>query len=118
MVSAANSLQAYSSESYAAQLYNARDATTGKPFTNPLSSRMFGTWTFLSSVVRGYAAYNITTPVAYDLAIWTYGIALVHFVGEWLGFGSAVFKGRFIAPLIVASSSLAWMLTQRAFYLA
>lgn len=117
MISTANSLQAYISDSYAAQLYNAR-TPDGKSFTNPLASRTFGTWTFLSSIVRGYAAYNITTPAVYDLATWTYGIALVHFVSEWLGFGSAVFKGRFIAPLIVASSSLAWMLTQREFYLA
>lgn len=56
--------------------------------------------------------------MAYDLAAWSFGIALMHFVVEWLGFGSAQLKGRFIAPLIVASSSLAWMLTQRAFYLA
>lgn len=117
MISTANSLQAYRSDAYAAQLYNAK-TPDGRLHTNPLASRTFGTWTFLSSIVRGYAAYNITTPVVYDLAAWSFGIALMHFVGEWLGFGSAQFKGRFIAPLIVASSSLAWMLTQREFYLA
>ncbi|KAL4897940.1 ergosterol biosynthesis protein Erg28 [Aspergillus ambiguus] len=115
-VSAANSIQAYRSESYAAQLYNGKTAE-GRPFTNPLSSRTFGTWTFLSSVVRMYAAYNITTPVVYDMAMWTFGIALVHFVGEWLGFGTAQLKGRFVSPLITASSTLAWMLIQRDGYL-
>ncbi|BAE59931.1 unnamed protein product [Aspergillus oryzae RIB40] len=117
VVSSANSIQAYRSDSYAAELYNGRSAD-GRPLTNPLSSRTFGTWTFLSAVIRMYAAYNITTPVAYDLAIWTFGIALVHFVGEWLGFGSAQLKGRFVSPLIVASSTLAWMLTQRESYLS
>ncbi|RAK99219.1 Erg28 family protein [Aspergillus ibericus CBS 121593] len=117
VISAANSIQAYRSESYAADLYNAKSAD-GRPPTNPLSSRTFGTWTFLSSVVRMYAAYNITNPAVYDLAIWTFGLALVHFVGEWLGFGSAQLKGRFVSPLIVASSTLTWMLTQREGYLA
>ncbi|GCB18702.1 ergosterol biosynthetic protein 28 [Aspergillus awamori] len=117
VVSAANSIQAYRSESYAADLYNGK-APDGRPPTNPLSSRTFGTWTFLSSVVRMYAAYNLNNPAVYDLALWTFGIALVHFVGEWLGFGSAQLKGRFVSPLIVASSTLAWMLTQREAYLA
>lgn len=64
-----------------------------------------------------YAAYNITMPVAYDLAAWSFVIALVHFVSEWLGFGTAQLKGRFVGPLVVASSTLAWMMTQRDAYL-
>ncbi|KAA8650663.1 hypothetical protein EYZ11_003448 [Aspergillus tanneri] len=117
VVSAVNSLQAYKSDAYSAQLYNAR-TSSGQSHTNPLSSRTFGTWTFVSAVVRMYAAYNITNPVSYDLAAWTFGIALLHFVGEWLGFGTAELKGRFVSPLIVASSTLAWMLTQRESYLS
>ncbi|KAL2834484.1 hypothetical protein BDW59DRAFT_137939 [Aspergillus cavernicola] len=116
VVSAANSVQAYFSESYTAQLYNGRLAD-GRPHTNAHSSRLFGTWTFLSAAVRLSAAYNITTAASYDLAMYTFGIALLHFVAEWLAFGSAQLKGRFVSPLIVASSSLAWMLTQREAYL-
>lgn len=63
-----------------------------------------------------YAAYHITSPIAYDLAVWTFGIALGHFVTEWLGYGSAQLRGRFVSPLIVASGTMAWMLTQRAAY--
>lgn len=111
VVSAVNSLQAYCSSDYTSKLY-----TNGTVPVDPLSGRIFGTWTFLSAVVRMTAAYNITTPVAYDLAIWTYGIALAHFVGE-LAFGNASLRGRFLSPLIVASSSAAWMLTQRGAYL-
>lgn len=111
VVSAVNSLQAYCSSDYTSKLY-----TNGAVPVESLSGRVFGTWTFLSSVVRMMAAYNINSPVAYDLAIWTYGIALAHFVGE-LVFGNASLRGRFLSPLIVASSSLAWMLTQREAYL-
>ncbi|GIJ98567.1 ergosterol biosynthesis protein [Aspergillus viridinutans] len=117
VVSAINSLESYRSDNYAASLYNGRTAD-GRSSGCPLSSRTFGTWTFLSAVVRMYAAYNITTAAVYDLAIWTFGIALVHFIGEWLVFGTAQLKGRFVSPLIVASSTLTWMLTQREAYLA
>ncbi|CEL01462.1 Putative Ergosterol biosynthesis protein Erg28 [Aspergillus calidoustus] len=116
VISAANSFQAYFSEAYTAQLYNGRLAD-GSPHSNALSSRLFGTWTLLSAFVRFAAAYNITNPVVYDLATCTFGLALLHFVGEWLGFGSAQLKGRFVSPLIVASSTLTWMLTQREAYL-
>lgn len=111
VVSAVNSLQAYCSPDYTSKLY-----TNGAVPVEPLSGRVFGTWTFLSAVIRMTAAYNIDSPIAYNLAIWTYGIALTHFVGE-LVFGNASLKGRFLSPLIVASSSVAWMLTQRQFYL-
>ncbi|KAF7176864.1 hypothetical protein CNMCM7691_004148 [Aspergillus felis] len=117
VVSAINSLEAYRSDNYAATLYNGRTADS-RSSVCPLSSRTFGTWTFLSAVVRMYAAYHITTPAVYDLAIWTFGIALVHFIGEWLVFGTAQLKGRFVSPLIVASSTLTWMLTQREAYLS
>ncbi|GLI75602.1 ergosterol biosynthesis protein [Penicillium ochrochloron] len=111
VVSAVNSLQAYTSADYTSKLY-----TNGAIAVEPLSGRVFGTWTFLSAVIRMTAAYNINSPVAYDLALWTYGIALTHFVGELI-FGNASLRGRFLSPLIVASSSLAWMLSQREAYL-
>ncbi|KAJ5273282.1 Ergosterol biosynthetic protein 28 [Penicillium angulare] len=110
-VSAINSLQAYCSVDYTSLLY-----TNGSKPCEALSGRVFGTWTFLSAVIRMTAAYNLTTPVAYDLAIWTYVIALTHFTGELI-FGNASLKGRFLSPLIVASSSIAWMLIQRKEYL-
>ncbi|KAJ5232415.1 hypothetical protein N7468_005371 [Penicillium chermesinum] len=111
VVSAVNSLQAYASADYTSKLY-----TNGTRPVEALSGRVFGTWTFLSAVVRFTAAYNIDNPVAYNLAMWTYGIALTHFLGEFV-FGNASLKGRAMSPLLVASSSLVWMLTQREFYL-
>ena len=117
VVSIANTAQAYRSVAYANDLYNGRSATGGPP-SNPLSARTFATWTFVSGIVRLYTAYNITTPAVYDLGMWTFGVALAHFVSEWLGHGTAQLKGRFVSPLIVASGTLAWMLTQRESYLA
>ncbi|EEH41775.1 ergosterol biosynthesis protein [Paracoccidioides lutzii Pb01] len=111
IVSALNSSQAYLSSNYTAQLYNNAPA-------NAVQSRTFGTWTFLSSIIRLYAAYYISESHVYDLAMWTYGIAFAHFVSEWLIFGSAKAKGRFISPLFVASGSLLWMATQRKWYSA
>ncbi|PLB37250.1 Erg28 family protein [Aspergillus candidus] len=117
VISSANSIQAYRSDAYSAELYNGRSKPDGHPFTNPLSSRTFATWTFLSGVIRMYAAYNITNSVSYDLAAWSFGIALFHFLGEWVS-GTAQLKGRFVSPMIVASSTLTWMVTQREWYLA
>lgn len=83
---------------------------------NSLSSRTFGTWTFLSSVVRLYAAYNISNPPIYQLALWTYVIALTHFGSEWLVFGTARMGKGLIGPLCVASGSLMWMLLKWEVY--
>ncbi|KAF7715989.1 Uncharacterized protein PECH_004586 [Penicillium ucsense] len=111
VVSAVNSLQAYSSADYTSKLY-----TNGALVLDSLSGRVFGTWTFLSAVIRMTAAYNIDSPIAYNLAMWTYGIALVHFTLE-LVVGNASLRGRFLSPLLVASGSLAWMFSQREAYL-
>ncbi|KAJ5484067.1 Ergosterol biosynthetic protein 28 [Penicillium diatomitis] len=111
VVSAVNSLQAYSSADYTSKLY-----TNGALVLDSLSGRVFGTWTFLSAVIRMTAAYNMDSPIAYNLAMWTYGIALVHFTLE-LVVGNASLRGRFLSPLLVASGSLAWMFSQREAYL-
>lgn len=79
---------------------------------NDLSARTFGTWTALSSVVRLYAAYNITDPLVYQLCLWTYGIAFAHFVSEWLVFGSAKWGRGLASPMIVSTVTGAWMLSQ------
>lgn len=81
-----------------------------------LSARTFGTWTFLTSVVRLYGAYNIHNQAVYDLCIWTFAVAGAHFVSEWLLYKNCKLDKGLAGPLIVSTSSLAWMLSQRAFY--
>ncbi|EED20686.1 ergosterol biosynthesis protein Erg28, putative [Talaromyces stipitatus ATCC 10500] len=116
VISTANSLQSYLSPSYHQQLYIGSSRNPSP--SAPLAARTFGTWTFLSSVVRAYAAYNIHNPVAYDMAFWTYGIALGHFLTEVVVYGSAQVRGRFVFPLVFASSALVWMGSQRGYYLS
>ena len=77
----------------------------------PLSARTFGTWTFLASIVRLYAAYHIENPAIYQMALWTFIIALTHFTSEWLIFRTAKLNAGLAAPILVASGSLCWMLT-------
>ncbi|KAM9929658.1 hypothetical protein OXX59_001058 [Metschnikowia pulcherrima] len=82
-----------------------------------LSARTFGTWTFLTSIVRFYGAYNIIgNAQMYNLCIWTFVIAGGHFLSEWLVFKTCKLDKGLAGPLVVASSSLAWMLSQRDFY--
>lgn len=123
-----NSIQAYLTLTYTARVYsgtvkNYRKITQStapvevdeSPVT-PLSARTFGTWTLLSSIIRIYAAYNINNPVMYQLAIWTYVIAGFHFYSEWLVFASAKLGAGIAGPLVVASTSLVWMVSSWGFY--
>jgi len=68
-------------------------------------------------MVRLYAAYNISDPMMYQLAIWTYVIALAHFASEWLVFGTAKMGKGLVGPLCVASGSLIWMLLKWEVYM-
>ncbi|PGH35918.1 hypothetical protein GX50_01243 [[Emmonsia] crescens] len=111
VVSLINTSQAILSPTYTALLYNKSPA-------NAVQSRTFGIWTFITAVVRAYAAYNIDEPHLYDLAMWTFGAAFAHFMSEWLIFGSAKAKGRFVSPLCVSTVTLVWTAMQRGFYLA
>lgn len=112
-MSVINSVQAYTSVAYAQLVYRGTNVPIGKekPHTvvTPLSARTFGTWTLLSSVVRCYAAYNLSNPIIYQLAMWSFAIALAHFSAECLVFGTT--KTGAISPLIVSSATLAWMLS-------
>lgn len=115
VVSVFNSLQTYLVKDLALtrKVYSAAPLTE---VTN-LSARTFGTWTFLTSVVRFYGAYHIVgNATMYNLCIWTFVVAGGHFVSEWLWFSNCKLDKGLAGPLVVASSSLVWMLTQREFY--
>ncbi|ORY09541.1 Erg28 protein [Clohesyomyces aquaticus] len=133
VISVANSVQAYATLTYTQRVYNhpappspsapsSTPSQTLKPTESanpvtPLSARTFGTWTFLSSVIRLYAAYNISDPLIYQLALWTYGIAWAHFMSEWWVFGTARWGAGLAGPVCVASGSLVWMWAQKEYYL-
>ncbi|RKP07922.1 hypothetical protein THASP1DRAFT_23995 [Thamnocephalis sphaerospora] len=108
-----NSLQCFlSGRKVSARVYN------GKPTeVTELASRFFAAWTTASAFIRLYAAYHITNGPIYDLAWWSYVIALGHYVSEVFVFGSATLRGPAAAPYVVATKSLLWMTLQRANYL-
>ncbi|SPO23298.1 related to ERG28 - involved in synthesis of ergosterol [Ustilago trichophora] len=75
----------------------------------PLSARLFGIWNFTSAIIRAYTAYNIHDKVAYELCMWSFVIALAHFISETFIYKTAKISPGIISPLIVASSSLTAM---------
>ncbi|KAL8841836.1 MAG: hypothetical protein Q9205_002461 [Flavoplaca limonia] len=111
VVSIGNSVQSYLTTSYTRRVYSAPETTV-----TPLHARTFGTYTALASIIRLYAAYNITNPMLYQLAIWTYIVALGHFYSEWLVFGTARWGKGLAGPVIISVSSLAWMVMQWGVY--
>ena len=68
---------------------------------------MYGTWTFLSSIIRVYAAWKIENYDLYVLAMWTYGVAAVYFSLEASVYKVQDPRGKW--AILVAVMTLAWM---------
>jgi hypothetical protein len=115
-VSVANSIQAYVSLGPTQKVYTGPTSDSKSSPVTPLSARTFGTWTLLSSVIRLYAAYNIENKQIFEMAFWSYAIAFGHFFSEWLIFGSTRMGKGLAGPAVVSTATLAWMITQRDFY--
>ncbi|KAG7005452.1 hypothetical protein G7Y79_00019g046320 [Physcia stellaris] len=108
-----NTIQCYQSSHFARRTY---DGPAAAAEVTPFASRLFGSWSFLSGLIRLYTAYNIDSKHLYQLTICTFLIVLSHFTGELLVFGTMK-VGKGLAPsLFVASTSVLWMLTQWSFY--
>ncbi|KAG8632063.1 hypothetical protein KVT40_001203 [Elsinoe batatas] len=127
-ISLLNSIQAYASLSATRRVYagpappssssvppnTLKDS--GSPVT-PLSARTFGTWTFITGIVRIYAAHRLNEPAWFEIAAWTFAVAWGHFVSEWLVFRSVRLNAGSAGPFGVATGSLVWMFLQRGYYL-
>ncbi|KAL8938392.1 MAG: hypothetical protein Q9211_003222 [Gyalolechia sp. 1 TL-2023] len=111
VVSIGNSVQTYLTTSYTRRVYSAPDTTV-----TPLHARTFGVYTALAAIIRLYAAYNINDASMYQLAVWTYVVALGHFYSEWLVFRTARFGGGLVGPLVISMTSLVWMVLQWSSY--
>ncbi|KAL8789162.1 MAG: hypothetical protein Q9213_001269 [Squamulea squamosa] len=112
VVSIGNSIQSYLTASYTRRIYSAPETTV-----TPLHARTFGTYTAVVSIIRLYAAYDLTDPMLYQLAIWTYVVALGHFYSEWLIFRTARWGEGLAGPVVISVGSLAWMLSQWGQYI-
>jgi hypothetical protein len=73
LVSVGNSIQSYLTLRYTSEVYSGPTPGAKSPAT-ALSGRTFGTWTFLTSLVRLNAAYHINEPAFYNLAMWTFAV--------------------------------------------
>ncbi|XP_066128737.1 ergosterol biosynthetic protein 28 homolog isoform X1 [Saccopteryx bilineata] len=84
---------------------------TGKPdLVNGLQARTFGVWTLLSSVIRCLCAIDIHNKTLYHITLWTFLLALGHFLSELFVYGTAAPTVGVLAPLMVASFSILGML--------
>ncbi|KAF8420683.1 hypothetical protein EV426DRAFT_240553 [Tirmania nivea] len=103
-VAVANSIQSYLTLSYTKRVY-----ALGGDKVTPLSSRTFGTWTFLAALIRFYTAYHMDNPECYALCQWSYALAFAHFLSEWLVFRTAVLNEGLVGPVLVSTVSVVWM---------
>ncbi|KAB0397458.1 hypothetical protein E2I00_019693, partial [Balaenoptera physalus] len=80
---------------------------TGKPdLVNGLQARTFGIWTLLSSVIRCLCAIDIHNKMLYHITLWTFLLALGHFLSELFVYGTAAPTIGVLAPLMVATTNL------------
>ncbi|XP_069806594.1 ergosterol biosynthetic protein 28 homolog isoform X2 [Dendropsophus ebraccatus] len=106
IIAAGNTLQSFRDHSFLSdKLY------TGTPsLVNGLQARTFGIWTLLSSIIRCACAIDIRNKTLYHITLWTFIMALAHFVSEvWL-YHTAHMTIGVMAPLMVASFSILGML--------
>lgn len=69
-----NSVQAFSTMHYTAQVYLGSSKTGNKSPATPLSGRTFGTYTFVTALVRLYASWHLQEAAWYDMATWTFAV--------------------------------------------
>ncbi|KAM8921196.1 ergosterol biosynthetic protein 28 homolog [Pelodytes ibericus] len=84
---------------------------TGNPGqVNGLQARTFGVWTLLSSIIRCSCAIDIRNKTLYHITLWTFVLALGHFMSEVYIYETANLTIGVMAPLMVASFSILGML--------
>ncbi|KAM4690393.1 ergosterol biosynthetic protein 28 homolog [Rhinophrynus dorsalis] len=106
IIAAGNTFQSFRDHSFLSdKLY------TGRPGqVNGLQARTFGVWTLLSSLIRCACAIDIRNKTLYHLTLWTFILALGHFLSEVFIYHTAEMTIGVMAPLMVASFSILGML--------
>ena len=86
IIATGNSLQSFRDHTF---LYE--KLYTGKPdLVNGLQARTYGIWTLLSSAVRCLCAIDIHNETLYCITLWTFFLALGHFLSELFVSGTAL----------------------------
>ncbi|XP_068539283.1 ergosterol biosynthetic protein 28 homolog isoform X1 [Anas acuta] len=106
VIAAGNTLQCFRDYSFVSEkLY-----TASPGLVNGLQARTFGVWTLLSSVVRCLCALDIRNQTLYYITLFTFVVALAHFLSEVFIYHTAALTMGIMAPLMVASFSILGML--------
>ncbi|RMX95465.1 hypothetical protein D0868_11718 [Hortaea werneckii] len=84
--------------------------------TSALAAREFGSWSFLSCIVQINAGLNPHHSGAYNTALWSFIIFLVHFAFERIAYNTVGGRGL-LAAEILAFVTFCWMCYARAYYL-
>ncbi|KAM9191076.1 ergosterol biosynthetic protein 28 homolog isoform 1-T2 [Mergus octosetaceus] len=106
VIAAGNTLQCFRDYSFVSEkLY-----TASPGLVNGLQARTFGIWSLLSSVVRCLCALDIRNQTLYYITLFTFVVALAHFLSEVFIYHTAALTMGIMAPLMVASFSILGML--------
>lgn len=82
----------------------------------PLAARLFATYTLISAIVRIYASFHLDKEPVYMMAMWTYLVALGHFISEGVVYRTFHITGPQLFPLVLATVGTTWMVMQKDFY--
>ncbi|XP_069494141.1 ergosterol biosynthetic protein 28 homolog [Ambystoma mexicanum] len=106
IIAVGNTVQSFRDHSFLSEkLY------TGTPnLVNGLQARTFGIWTLLSSLVRCACAIDIQNKTLYHITLWSFVLAVVHFLSEVFIYKTAPLTIGVMAPLMVGSFSVLGML--------
>lgn len=76
--------------------------------TSTLLARTYGLKNVYTALIRGYAAYHVTNPQVYALAVWTFVGVLAYYLNEW-GVQRTVGTREVAWPFVTAGVGLVWM---------